>query len=545
MLNRVLASSFPTCGMPDSPAPFFEMEVGQAPAEVDRAGQAAMRDSTPCKEGGVNPVVAEGASVPVNEGWVTVPSSKKSQAAKSAILENSRVLPPLVKGASRPNPEKGKAPGNKIIQRNNADKGFTPVSAATHTSTSRPARAGPSSIKTKTWYDPDDRDLERGSRVDRTVRVTLPSDVRNATRSTFVDHVALTVGLQALEACGPSAAPHIWNLTFVSKEARGAFVRAGDFFTKDGHEAKVQGKDPAKFWLKIHWVPYQVPMVNALRQLDATEGVKIIAASYDHVAGCEGLQHVRSLLRTVLVEAPDRTKVPYALHWSHEGLSGQALVTMKGRAPVCLRCNGSGHVRKDCTAVRCVACQQWGHDDVNCKIKPGYSAIVRGQTVFDDAAEVIAEDMEIEAVAAPGATSTSINIVQLDCLIDSASALSVGSMAADSADGAGSARNIKLHSSQLEDPGVGTWAERSGTDDLLQTLSAPVSPLSATTSSGNSGGETSDESVAYESPSIGSVSSVGSVKGGAGGSAQSRRRSKRERERLGSTQSVSPLAKKK
>ena len=98
-------------------------------------------------------------------------------------------------------------------------------------------------------------------------------------------------------------------------------------------------------------MPYQVPMVNALRQLEATEGVKIIAASYDEVTGHEGLQHARSLLRTVLIEAPDLAKVPYALQWSHEGVSGQALVTMKGRPPVCLRCNDKGHVRKDCQAL--------------------------------------------------------------------------------------------------------------------------------------------------------------------------------------------------
>ena len=63
------------------------------------------------------------------------------------------------------------------------------------------------------------------------------------------------VGLQALEAFGPSAAPNIWLLTFTSKDARVAFVRARKFLIKDGHLAKVAGKDPAKFWIKIHWVP--------------------------------------------------------------------------------------------------------------------------------------------------------------------------------------------------------------------------------------------------------------------------------------------------
>ncbi len=40
-------------------------------------------------------------------------------------------------------------------------------------------------------------------------------------------------------------------------------------------------------------------MVNALSQLEATEEVQIIAASSDEVTCHEGLQHVRSKLRTV------------------------------------------------------------------------------------------------------------------------------------------------------------------------------------------------------------------------------------------------------
>ena len=59
-----------------------------------------------------------------------------------------------------------------------------------------------------------------------------------------------------------------------------------------------------------------------------------------------------SLLRTFLMEAPDASKVPYALRWSQDGATGVAL-TVKGRLPVCLKCGKGGHVRKDCTAEKC------------------------------------------------------------------------------------------------------------------------------------------------------------------------------------------------
>ena len=505
------------------------MEDQQAPAESVRAHQAAMLVlSTPCKEVGPVKIVSSCSETATavsehGEGWVPV-THKKVQAAKTANLGNPSVPTPSSKGVSIPNPAKGKGTLNKSVSK-------------TQTSSSRPDRAGPPSLKAKTWYDPDDRDLERGSRADRTVRVVLPSDVRNATRSTFIDHVAGVVGLHALEACGPSAAPNIWLLTFTSKDARGAFVRAGDFVTKDGHSAKVAGKDPAKFWIKIHWVPYQVPMVNALRQLDATEGVKIIAASYDKVTGHEGLQHVRSLLRTVLIEAPDASKVPYALQWSHEGLSGQALVTMKGRAPVCLRCHDKGHVRRECQAVKCTVCLQWGHNDPHCTIRPGWTSIVRNRPTFDDAADVVGEDMDVIAPAATGENSAvstrDISVLQTLVVVGPSRPI-------DPIDSALGARDTSAQPVVREDPGVGSWAESMDAEDGLPAALKPVSPMSAATSSGNSGGETSDESVTYESPTDGSVSSAGSKK-----NSKQRRQIKRERDRLGSTQSASPLAKKK
>ena len=256
-------------------------------------------------------------------------------------------------------------------------------------------------------------------------------------------------------------------------------------------------------------------------------GSGLSAASYDNVTGCEGLEHVRSLLRTVLIEAPDRTKVPYALQWTHEGSSGQALVTMKGRAPVCLRCNDRGHVRRDCVAVRCVVCHQWGHNDVNCQSRPGYSSVVRGQPTFDDAAEVIREDMDVgEGLVTPVAAGMPASEPKPDGQ-SNASTQPSGPTAVDLADSAVAARVIKSQSSQLVDRGEGSWARSVDDSDIAQVVGAPESPLLTNTSSGSSGDETSGESVAYESPSGSSVSSMVTPMGEAGGLAKGRRRSKR------------------
>jgi hypothetical protein len=157
------------------------------------------------------------------------------------------------------------------------------------------------------------------------------------------------------------------------------FAEAGDFITKEGLQARVEGRKPStKHWVRVHWVPYHVPMASALKQLDAIQGITIVSASYDKVANVEGMGHVRSTLRTVLIDAPDRERVPFSIRWNYEGESGLALVSMKGRAPACLKCGSQAHMRKDCDLQK----------------KRGYAAAVGGsQAVFDEAAEVHEEDL--------------------------------------------------------------------------------------------------------------------------------------------------------
>ncbi|KAH8040032.1 hypothetical protein HPB51_009288 [Rhipicephalus microplus] len=46
--------------------------------------------------------------------------------------------------------------------------------------------------------------------------------------------------------------------------------------------------------------------------------------------------------------------------------SGMALVVVPGRAPLCLRCRSTGHIRRDCRVPRCAGCHAFEHDQVDC-----------------------------------------------------------------------------------------------------------------------------------------------------------------------------------
>jgi hypothetical protein len=534
-INKITVLKVLTSGHTSGLKPDFPATVGQAPEEECGAGQAVQR-STPCRVGGENPESN-------NEEWVEV-SHKKSQAAKSASLEkplrNSdkakapvvKVPTPLIKGVSKMSSSKGKAP---VVSE--------------ESSKSRPARPVFSSMRTKTWYDPDDLDVERGSREERTVKVVLPPGTKGLTRADFVDRVNGVVGLHRLEACGPASAPHIWLLTFTTKEAMDAFSEAGNFLMPDGLPAQVHSKSRAhKFWIKIHWVPYEVPMVNALRELEAVEGIKIIAASYDKVTGSEDLSHVRSLLRSVLIETELRERVPYTLRWSHGSASGVALVTVKGRQPMCLRCRNVGHVRKDCDV------------QAGSEVRKGYAAVVAMPTVDEEAGLVEEDDEPVLRTAAEWKairTAKKTGEVEVDSAGNTrdTNALPTGT-------GDESLFNLVTEIEPVSEPIISseTVIEGCSVDDTLFDLAitkglswadrAPddktdeVHHLSDELDTNQSGtGDELDSSVSYSSPASSGSSGRSKEKFKEGVRKRSNKR-ERERDRLSSTQSASPRAKK-
>lgn len=68
-----------------------------------------------------------------------------------------------------------------------------------------------------------------------------------------------------------------------------------------------------------------------------------------------------------------------------------ALVHVPGRAPLCLRCRGTGHIRRECRVPRCGACRRFGHDETQCVRT---YANVTGLLRSDVAAEHIMDEVD-------------------------------------------------------------------------------------------------------------------------------------------------------
>lgn len=114
-----------------------------------------------------------------------------------------------------------------------------------------------------------------------------------------------------------------------------------------------------------------------------------------------GFVHVDSttvVVRLALKEGVALESLPHQLRVS----GGNVLIVVPGRAPICLRCHCTGHIRRDCRAPWCTECRAFGHKARDC-VKT--FARAASSKVTEESTELLMDETKDEQ-AATRATST-------------------------------------------------------------------------------------------------------------------------------------------
>ena len=80
------------------------------------------------------------------------------------------------------------------------------------------------------------------------------------------------------------------------------------------------------------------------------------------IPGCEAIE---SNTRTVLLTLKAGVTVEKLPHQVRIA-GGMTLVVVPGRAPLCLRCYRTGHIRRECRVPKCSECRRFGHMAEQC-----------------------------------------------------------------------------------------------------------------------------------------------------------------------------------
>ncbi|XP_077527934.1 uncharacterized protein LOC144139474 [Haemaphysalis longicornis] len=210
----------------------------------------------------------------------------------------------------------------------------------------------------------------------------------------FRDTLARLELLPEVLALGAYQMNHVWALTFRDESGVKRMLAATDVKVK---ERRCLVIDPANqdVRMKLHWILYNVPDDEVRAALLPYGRVVDIGRERWRV---KGMNEKGSTTRSVTLRLNAGVRLDDLPHELRVA-GGQALVVVPGRAPQCLRCSGTGHMRRDCKVPRCTVCRRFGHEATQCVRTYAH---VTGPVGDADAAENRMDEEEAEAAAAGG-----------------------------------------------------------------------------------------------------------------------------------------------
>lgn len=206
-----------------------------------------------------------------------------------------------------------------------------------------------------------------------------------------LDHLRL---LPEVVALGAYQMNHVWAVTFRSDEGTKRLLASSDVKVK-GRRCVVIDPTSKDLRIKVHWLLYNT----------ADEDVRAAFLPYGRVTDItrerwrvNGVTDKGSTTRTVTLKLKSGINIediPHQLRVAGE----QALVVVPGRAPLCLRCGNTGHIRRDCRVPRCGQCRRYGHEDAVCARSYASVTAPARTSASEDTAELIMDEADAEEAA--------------------------------------------------------------------------------------------------------------------------------------------------
>lgn len=177
----------------------------------------------------------------------------------------------------------------------------------------------------------------------------------------FRDALTETGLLPDVVSLGAYQINHLWAVTFNDAAPTKRLLALKELKVK-GRRCVVVDPQDQQVKLRLHWLLHGV----------SDEDVRVAFAAYGKVVEVSrerwrvpGMADKCSTTRTVLLKLKSGLKVEDLPHQIR--VDGElALVVVPGRPMQCLRCQGTGHVRRECKVPRCSRCRRFGHVETDC-----------------------------------------------------------------------------------------------------------------------------------------------------------------------------------
>lgn len=177
----------------------------------------------------------------------------------------------------------------------------------------------------------------------------------------FRDALTPTGLLPDVVSLGAYQVNHLWAVTFNDAAPTKRLLALKELQVK-GRRCVVVDPQDQQVRLRIHWLLHGVSDEEVQTALSAFGKVVEVSRERWRVPG---MADKCSTTRTALLKLKSGVKVEDLPHQIR--IDGElALLVVPGRPMQCLRCQGKGHVRRECKVPRCSRCKRFGHVEADC-----------------------------------------------------------------------------------------------------------------------------------------------------------------------------------
>ncbi|XP_077552469.1 uncharacterized protein LOC144166893 [Haemaphysalis longicornis] len=192
-------------------------------------------------------------------------------------------------------------------------------------------------------------------------------------------------------ALGPYQMNHVWAATFKTPEAAQKMLTETEMEVK-GRKCVVVNPGNRDVRVKLHWMLHHVRDDDIRAAFTPYGNIIEVSREKWRVEGC-GSQCSMTRIAVLRLNAGVMPEdIPHELRIA----GAKALVVVPGRAPLCLRCQRTGHIRRECRVPRCTSCRRFGHEAAEC-VKTYATAATR--TVNEDKRELFMDEADAEEMA--------------------------------------------------------------------------------------------------------------------------------------------------
>ncbi|CAN7976557.1 unnamed protein product, partial [Ixodes persulcatus] len=167
--------------------------------------------------------------------------------------------------------------------------------------------------------------------------------------------------LPGVAGLGAFQMSHVWLHKLRTPEDKAKLLEAGHLEVK-GRFCLVVDPSRRELHIKFHWVTFDVPVDTVRRAFELFCVVKEIIRERWKIDGFVDVESTTLVVRMELNEGVALESLPHQLRICGE----KVLVVVPGRAPICLRCRRTGHIRRDCRVPLCAQCRAFGHEAAAC-----------------------------------------------------------------------------------------------------------------------------------------------------------------------------------